>query len=155
MGGTGSGRKQPPAAILKQQGKFRKDRHADDLIDPKAETSKPAPDTLGDEGKRIWNTYRDMFIQNGVLTEMDNEAFYLLCETFDNVEFCRQELTKEGVNYMAITQRGVARHPLANQRDAFVKEQFKLLSLFGMAPSERGGIHIKGGESKGFRQKPA
>ena len=141
-----------PAKIKKLNGTFLKGRDLDDGIEPPASTYRPAPESLKAEGRRIWETYRQRFIDDGVLTEYDEESFYLLCESFDNVHYCREALEEHG--YLTVRGDSMVRSPIAVQRDQFVKEQDRLLAKFGMAPNERGGIQIKSGVDDGFEPKP-
>lgn len=141
-----------PIGLRKLEGTFRRDRHGSDVEPDSLPLGVEAPKNLGWEGQRIWTTYRDMFIRYGVLTELDSEAFFRLCKTFDYVQEIEELISKEG--WTRETQRGPARHPLAAQRDSFIKEQFTLMGRFGMTPSDRGGIEIKKAANSGFRAKP-
>lgn len=135
------------------EGTYRADRHGNVAEPDLLEKGEPAPMELGPEGQRAWYEYRDMFIDSGVLTEMDKEAFYLLCETFDNVETCKKRIAKEGLTQES-KRGGLAKNPVVMIRDQFIKEQMYYLARFGMTPSDRGGIQVRTQKKQGFPEKP-
>ena len=75
----------------------------------------------------------------GVLTESDHNAFTMLCESFDNVKRCDEELSKTG-EYYELGKGQILRHPQAVQRDKYVAERSALMRQFGMMPLARGTI---------------
>ena len=97
------------------------------------------PTELKTEGQRVW---REMYTQlktAGVLTESDHNAFTMLCESFDNVKRCDEELSKTG-EYYESGKGQILRHPQAVQRDKYVAERSALMRQFGLMPLARGTI---------------
>ena len=82
---AGRGRPSKETALLKKQGTYRNDRHADRIV-PKEELSKKPVDWLTKEEKKVWNKWYPVLQKNGMLKETDDVAFGLLCKTFQRVK---------------------------------------------------------------------
>jgi len=104
--------------------------------------SNQPPEHLKNEGRRIWLEMFEQLTDAGILTDADMSAFVLLCESFDNVKRCDDELSKTG-EYYESGKGQVLRHPQAVQRDKYVAERSALMRQFGMMPLARGTIKPK------------
>jgi P27 family predicted phage terminase small subunit len=101
---------------------------------------------LKTEGRRVWDELYSKLTDAGVLTSSDLNAFVMLCESFDNVKRCDEELRQTGEYYTA-PKGQILRHPQAVQRDKYVAERSALMRQFGLMPLARGTM-------KGVEEKP-
>ena len=115
-----TGRPRKPTALHLLQGTHRDDRHGDieDEPTPASWDGEP-PAWVKAAGRKLWAELAPRQVANGCLTEMDVEAFGLLC------------------SLEAVVRRSPANHLKE------LAQVDRLMSRFGMTPSDRTRVHVE------------
>lgn len=115
-----TGRPRKPTQLHALQGTHRQDRHGDPENEPTpASWDGEAPAWVKAAGRKVWDELAPRMRANGCLTEMDVEAFALLC------------------SLEAVVRRSPSKH----LKEAAMVD--RLMSRFGMTPSDRTRISVK------------
>jgi len=133
-----------PLELRMLDGSLNVSRHGrpEDIVKFGKPESNIIPDYLGDEGRRIWESHYDLFVRSGVLQKTDLESFGQLCLLHERVKYADDICNEEG---WVIENRtgGMSRHPMAIQRDSWVRELIQYKTRFGMFPSNRNDLQVE------------
>ena len=131
------GRKPKPTALKLLEGTPGKREL--NQFEPKPTDGLPiCPDWLTDDAKEEWERLASVMNKMGILSEVDQSAFAVYCQTWARWKEAQEHITAEGSTYE--TEMGIKKNPwvaIANEWQA------KLLSVcgeFGMTPSSRSRI---------------
>ncbi len=131
------GRKPKPTALKLLEGNPGKREL--NQFEPKPTDGLPiCPDWLTDDAKEEWERLASVMSKMGILSEVDQSAFAVYCQTWARWKEAQEHITAEGSTY--VTENGVKKNPwvaIANEWQA------KLLSVcgeFGLTPSSRSRI---------------
>lgn len=131
------GRKPKPTALKLLEGNPGKREL--NQFEPKPTNGLPiCPDWLTDDAKEEWERLASVMNKMGILSEVDQSAFAVYCQTWARWKEAQEHITAEGSTYE--TEAGVKKNPwvaIANEWQA------KLLSVcgeFGLTPSSRSRI---------------
>ena len=95
-----------------------------------------SPPWLGEHGRKFHRDNWPIAEQMGTLTEADRDSWFLLCQRWQRIMECEEQITRDG---LAVKGRGneIKRHPCAPilkaEIDVFRRER----SLFGLSPESR------------------
>ncbi|MGE5553308.1 MAG: phage terminase small subunit P27 family [Betaproteobacteria bacterium] len=113
--------------------------------EPKPQPVPPkCPSWLPPAGKRKWKELAPKLDKLGLLTEVDGEAFAMLCLHWANGIEAAKILRRDG---LLVTRKrgGVVKNP-ANQILRENSAAFRAYAaLFGLSPADRGRIHVPEG----------
>lgn len=133
----------------------RKDRINTEEPKPRGEPSPPA--WLDEAGLDVWRQYAPEQVRLKVLKAPDSEAFGMWCHWVavfrELVQLIRDQgetveepvLNKEG----QVVGRKIKRHPAAITRAQASDHMLRYGARFGMTPSDRAGLKVDNGASKG------
>ena len=108
----------------------------------KAMELKEPPAWIGKYGKQFWKRVAPTLIKLGLLTEIDQGAFEVLCETYHQTRYTRDLLEKEGLTVQ--DERKLPRkHPLWQVHREAKRQFLSMASEFGLQPSGRSKLDIK------------
>lgn len=138
-----------PLELRLLDGTLNASRHGnpDDIIKFGKPDDNQTPDYLGEEGVRIWNLHYDLFVSSGVLQQTDVESFGQLCLLHEKVKYADDVCNDEG--WVIQSGERMVRHPMAIQRDSWVRELIQYKSRFGMFPSNRADLVKTSTQSSG------
>lgn len=128
-----------PAEIKKLRGTARPDRtpKALTIVEPVPTTLAP-PDTLQDDGARLW---RDVLTGASWIGPTDLTNLRLMCEAIDRRAHLLAELASQG--WVLYTDKGYAyQNPAAGALATTEAQITKWLSLLGLTPSDRGRLGV-------------
>ena len=137
-----------PAAMLKDRGTFRKDRHSDD-VDQAAKVAVPKPpEHLTDRAKEAWRKLGPKLAKVGLLTELDGMGMEVLCQAYADTVDVAQKLGEESL----VVTVGENNTPMANPLVGIVAKNLATLkwalTQFGLTPAARTGIRTGGGKKE-------
>ena len=102
---------------------------------------KNPPLWLGKHGKKFYKRVAPELIRLGLLTELDEMAFELLCATYERARHTQELLIQEGL--VAPDERKLPRkNPLWQIHRESVAQFFKMAAEFGLEPSGRAKLDI-------------
>ena len=140
-----SGKRGPPkkpAALLKQRGTFRKDRHSDDLDLVTPPNLPAAPTHLNAAEKRKWNDVGAKLVAIGLCSELDAIALELLVRSYCGMTEAAHTLASGDL----VIEVGEAGIPMPNPLIGIIGKQLQTLkwclTQFGMTPSARTSIRL-------------
>jgi P27 family predicted phage terminase small subunit len=116
-------------------------------------TKTKAPSHLGDVGKREWNRVSKILYKQGLLTEADLTALAAYCESYEQALMAYKYLEKGGV----LPEKrvvGEKTYTILKPNPFFdiwtkCRAQMKMfMTEFGMTPSSRSRIGVKGSDEK-------
>lgn len=93
--------------------------------------------------KTFWKRNAQTLVDLGLLTEIDLNAFYALCEIWADLKHVRGLVRKCGMVYTTKNAQGETMHKMRPEVRLLIdmEKQLKVyLELFGMAPAPRGRI---------------
>lgn len=121
--------------------------------------SKPAPATgmwksppwLGEHGRKFHRDNWPLADQMGTLTEADRDSWFLMCQRWQRIMECEEQISKDG---LTVKGRGneIKRHPCAPilkaEIDVFRRER----DIFGLPPESRSkyGLKVNKGSESGI-----
>lgn len=131
-----------PARIHERRGTKKKCRHAEP--DVAAVSGVPAPPAdLGDVARQAWNDIGKKLLAAGLITELDELALRLLCESWELYELAKAETSVIG-SLTSITEKGnVIQNPAIGIRNKAWAQIVKLCQEFGLTPSSRTGLNAE------------
>ena len=128
-----------PAKVHEKRGTKKRCRHAEPKV-PGAATIPPPPAELSEIAGRVWNDVGTKLVKAGLLTELDELALRLLCESVEMYfEACREcvgQLTIES------DKGNVLQNPAVAIRNRAWAQIVKLCQEFGLTPSARTGLNV-------------
>lgn len=140
-----SGKRGPPkkpAALLKQRGTFRKDRHSDDLEALAPPNLPAAPAHLSSAEKTKWREVGTKLAKLGICSDLDAIALELLVSSYCGMTDAAAELAR-GDLVIEVGESGV---PMPNPLVGIIGKHNQLLkwclTQFGMTPSARTSIRL-------------
>jgi P27 family predicted phage terminase small subunit len=138
-----AGRPPKPISLLKAQGTYRPDRHANK---PSFDSEAPAPPRkLTKTEAAVWDRYVELFHGRGTLSAGDGPALLLLVETEIEMGQQRKALKETGLTYDASTPDGgkmIRKHPMAQIYENTRRQFAGLLVQFGGTPSSATKVKI-------------
>lgn len=123
-----AGRPRKPTKLHAVQGTYRSDRHGTNEPDPPVASLKP-PAWLDADGRKVWRDLAPGFIEMGVLTEVDVEAFAHAC-----------------------SKLATARREQSTYSKAFDQAN-QVLARFGWTPSDRAKVSVQPKKTDTFADK--
>jgi len=138
-----------PTALKILHGEKNKDRI--NLNEPKPKPVMPeCPDIVTGGARKVWDSLGPILVRLGVLKETDGLAFAALCVEWSRYsELCKSE-EGEIVQIFENGTRQVA--PEVSVSHKCLTQLIKLFALFGLTPSSRAGLIIKGDEGDDFSE---
>ena len=117
-------------------------RPVKDNPEPPQRDRLPAPPRgLGTWGSRMWRLYGKQLQDLGVLTQLDEPAFFTLCETYERYMFSKREYGKLGA-VVQTTNGNLIQNPHLGIMSTAIKQMTGLFALFGMTPTDRARLDI-------------
>lgn len=101
------------------------------------------PSWLPDRSRNAFKALRKLFINAGILSQLDRHALILLCDAWDEWMEARLIIKKEGMFYETYTKSGniIKRPHPANARRTDAWNRIRsMLSEFGATPASRSKI---------------
>ena len=146
MGGYGSGRRRKPVDFHKARKTFRRDRHPDEDVQPRRDNLDLRPPAfLSGAAKQEWEAKAEMLHRLGLLTELDLDAFALLCVAQAEWRQAVRMLDKHGA-----VVKG-KRSPWVGLAKAAHEQVLRLEVEFGLTPSSRRRVTVS--KQKGTTQQ--
>jgi len=138
------GRKRTPTAMLKAQGTFRDDRHANKM---EAKLSIPQPPTLLSEvSQEAYDFIATRLYNMGVASELDGFALQMLADAWEDYITARNVIREKGPTYSTETTQGDLmfrpRPEMAMMTNAWDRVK-KMLSEYGMTAASRAKINVE------------
>ena len=130
-----------PAAVLKERGTFRKDRHHDAAIDSDLKPKLPSPPEHFDEVMQsLWYDLGQKLADRGLMTELDAQAFELLVGSYFAMRQSQEQLANEEL-VMFVGENGTPMaNPLVGIQAKYLATLKWCLTQFGCTPSARTGV---------------
>lgn len=146
------GRRGPPptpSALLRLRGSWRGEYV--NRNEPEPEMGIPeAPEWLDDYAKEIWAELVPQLDAMGVLATIDRYALTLLCDNWSQWRIAREFVRKHGETYPVKDESGrlkyLKKFPQVSIADTCAKTLKGLMQEFGLTPSARTRIEVKGRE---------
>ena len=135
------GRKPTPTDLAKLRGNPH--QHALNENEPKPEFSEevpPAPEWLGDYGKREWERVAPYLHKSKLLSEADQLAFATYCQNVDLLIESTLDIKKNG--HTITGARGEVRNPALASFAQATTALRAMAAEFGMTPSSRSRIKL-------------
>ena len=146
MGGYGSGRRRKPIDFHKARHTFRQDRHPDEDVQPRRDNLDLRPPAfLSGAAKQEWEAKAEMFHRLGLLSELDFDAFAMLCVALTDLKQATRMLDKHGALVKG------KRSPWVGLAKAAHDQVLRLQVEFGLTPSSRGRVTLS--KQKGTTQQ--
>jgi len=98
----------------------------------------PCPSRVTGEGRREWRRRAKLFARLGILTEIDTEAFTLLCEAWGR--YCEMEAKVKELGPILKEGEKFKFNPYILLRDRAFHDVRMMLSEFGISPSSRARV---------------
>lgn len=108
----------------------------------KAMKLKEPPDWIGDYGQQFWKRVAPMLIKLGLLTEIDEGAFEMLCASYDRARETQNLLTEQGLT-VEDERKLPRKNPLWQIHREATRQFFTMAHEFGLQPSGRAKLDIK------------
>lgn len=111
--------------------------------EPKPVVGLPKPIELKPYEAEMWDYLAPRFIKQGVATENDAHAMWLLCQTYGLYrEACDQfdEQRKDFDGKPILVSMSGKRNPLLNVINDLRADLMKLMAQFGLTPASRAGV---------------
>lgn len=138
------GRKALPTNIKVVKGTVRKNRVNKDEPKPKSDDVS-MPDTLSDKAEKCWKQVSDHLKEAGLLTNVDQNALVMYCETFAKWQEANDMVTKKGPLHK--TPNGhIQPSPFISIANKYFNQCKSMMTEFGMTPSSRSGISSSKGK---------
>ena len=108
---------------------------------PKVVNSKP-PEWLSDSAKTTWKKYSSMLRRLGILTEIDEGSFCMLCQEYGRYMDAQKKISE--TNILHRTPNGnVTTSPYLWVSNKAYDNFCKMMSEFGMTPSSRTRLQVE------------
>jgi P27 family predicted phage terminase small subunit len=135
------GKRPKPTHLKLLEGEKNKDRI--NLNEPKPKILAPkCPKHLSKEAREFWKVEAPKLKRLGLLTEIDETAFELLCWAYGKWVKAERILANEG-EFIETPTGKLRLHPALNVANRALDQTRKLLAEFGMTPSSRTGISVQ------------
>ena len=139
-------RKVVPTKIKLVKGTFRKDRaNPNEPIYPSEIPE--SPKHLNEFGKVEWDRMSKIFLDQGLLSQVDMAALASYCQLFGRWSEAETDLNKEGLTLTTI-QGNIIQNPLLGIANTALKLMNKCLLEFGMTPASRSKVSAKKSNKK-------
>lgn len=104
-----------------------------------------APRFLNDDGKKEWRRVVGILMDLGLYTELDRTALAMYCQVYGRWVRMERELADEALVLVG-TEGGLYQNPKLHVANKAWEQQRKILAEFGLTPSSRSRLELKGGE---------
>lgn len=102
-----------------------------------------APRYLNEEGKREWRRVVGMLMDLGLYTELDRAALAMYCQVYGRWVQMERELADEDLVLVG-SEGGLYQNPKLHVANKAWEQQRKILAEFGLTPSSRSRLTLKG-----------
>lgn len=139
------GPRREPTVMKLAKGTYRADRQGnpvDELQTIVLSKVPPAPGSLGEKGREVWQRVGPLLCDSGVLHCGDLEAFAMYCHAHDEYEKCNKTLAADGEYHTGPTGK-ISPHPALHQRLRWVEVMRRFQSEFGLTPSARNNVRVE------------
>ena len=134
-GGRDMGRKPKPTALKLLEGnpgKRELNKH-----EPKPTDGMPVcPDWLSADAKEEWNRLAAVMKNMGILSEVDQAAFAVYCQTWARWKEAQEHIDREGSTFMTDTGQ-IKKNPWVAIANEWQGKLMSAASEFGLTPSSR------------------
>lgn len=140
------GRKPKPTTLKKLEGTYRPDRASSTEPQPPVPERAPyAPRYLSDDAKKEWRRVVSVLIDLGLYTDLDYAALAMYCQAYGRWVRMERELADEDLVLVG-SEGGMYQNPKLHVANKAWEQMRKILSEFGLTPSSRSRMQIKGKE---------
>ena len=99
----------------------------------------------------MWRTQGGALWDLGVLTKLDEPAFFALCETYERYRRAKRSLAEQG--YVVETTAGnLIQNPHLGIMNTALKQLIGMMARFGMTPTDRARLDIPDAETTKNRE---
>ena len=134
-----AGRKPKPTNLKLIQGTYRPDRANPSEPKPRA-VIPPCPKFLQGEAKKQYQKTAKKLARIGLMTELDDLALSMLCQTWQEYLEATEQVKKSGILLKSPNGFPVL-NPYLTVANQALKKVRSLLAEFGMTPGSRSRIH--------------
>ena len=105
-----------------------------------------APRFLNEDGKKEWRRVVGILMDLGLYTELDRAALTMYCQAYGRWVQAERILATQDLVLVG-SEGGMYQNPMLHVANKAWEQMRKILAEFGLSPSSRSRLQLKGGEA--------
>lgn len=133
-------------AQLKQEGTYRKDRHAARLKVPLLDSIPPPPPYFTKQQTELWNKICAWMKRDNILSDTYTELIERYCNAWKTWDKARQDVDKNGVVFSTKSSQ-IKQNPAVAIEKEMLSLMLRILQEFGYTPRASNSVKVQADEN--------